>query len=441
MSAPGRRWLLVALLIGFAARLAALPLPGTRDVLDWKATAFVASTDLLGVYGRGGSPPEERRLLWDRAYATTEYPPIDQLEMAIVGRVYRFFDPEFRDSALLSALIKLPGLIAEIVFVVALLTWGRRVLGEPAVWAALAFWLNPAIWLAGAVDGYLDAQMAVPAALAFLAVFDRRPRLAGVLLGIAILTKPQALFIVPILAVMLARRNGRTQLAPLISAALASVGVAVAAFLPYALAGTLPSLLRALQRFGEHDLVSGNATNLWWLLTWAAGSFVRLAELGWAGALSRPATMVRISMAVSQGIPNPRTVGLLLTIASIGWGVWRCRRGVSAPVGALVGAWCVIAYFMLAGQVHENHSYLALPFLAIAAGALPQLRRLYWLISAAFVLNLYLFYGLGETLPPVIARHWTFVDMSVLLSVVYLGLAIWMTAEVRTLTGKRAVSA
>ena len=430
MSALGRRWLLVALLIGLAARLAALPLPGTRDVLDWKATAFIASTDLLGVYGKGGWPADERRLLWDRAYATTEYPPIDQLEMAMVGRVYRFFDPQFRDSRLLSALIKLPGLIAELIFVVALLTWGRRVLGESAVWAATAFWLNPAVWLASAVDGYLDAQMAVPAALAFLAVVDHRPRLAGALIGIAVLTKPQALFIVPVLAVMLVRRDGRMLLTPLIAAALASLVVAVAAFLPYALAGTLPSLLRALQRFGEHDLVSGNATNLWWLLTWAAGSVVRLAELGWAGALSRPATMVRISTAVAQGIPNPRTVGLLLTVASIGWSVWRCRRGVSAPVGALVGAWCVIAYFMLAGQVHENHSYLALPFLAIAAGALPQLRRLYWLISAAFILNLYLFYGFGESLPPVISRNWTFVDMSVLLSVVYFGLAIWMTSHV-----------
>src|SRR6185436_1243643 len=144
--------------------------------------------------------------------------------------------------------------------------------------------------------------------------------------------------------------------------------------------------------------------------------------------------MVRISTAVAQGIPNPRTVGVLLTMASIGWSIWRSWRGVSAPVGALVGSWCVLAYFMLAGQVHENHSYLALPFLAIAAGALPQLRPLYWWISAAFVLNIYLFYGLGQSLPPVIARSWTFVDMSVLLSVVYLGLAVWMTLAVRART-------
>ena len=99
-----------------------------------------------------------------------------------------------------------------------------------------------------------------------------------------------------------------------------------------------------------------------------------------------------------------------------------------------MAAWCVIAYFMLAGQVHENHSYLALPFLALAAGALPRLRTLHWLITAAFVLNLYMFYGLGMTLPPAINRSWTFIDMSVLLSIVYLVLAVWLTLEMRAMT-------
>jgi hypothetical protein len=89
---------------------------------------------------------------------------------------------------------------------------------------------------------------------------------------------------------------------------------------------------------------------------------------------------------------------------------------------------------MVAGQVHENHSYLALPFLAIAAGAMPKLRRFYWLISAAYALNLYLFYGFGMTMPPVIDRSWTFVDMSVLLAVVYLVLWIWLTREVQLAT-------
>ena len=75
----------------------------------------------------------------------------------------------------------------------------------------------------------------------------------------------------------------------------------------------------------------------------------------------------------------------------------------------------------------------------LAAGE-PRLRALHWLITAAFVLNLYLFYGLGMTLPPVIDRRWTFIDMSVLLSVAYLALAIWLTFETRALTTSNATT-
>ena len=428
---PPKRWLFLVLIAGAIVRAVVLPLPGTPDVPDWKATAFVVSADFTGVYGTGGSPPNERRLTWEGISTTTEYPPIDQIELAIVGRLYRLVDPEFHDSPLLTVLIKLPGLIAELIFVVAMLTWGRRVLGDAAVWAAAAFWISPAVWLTGAVDGYLDAQMAVPAVLALLAAIDRRPRLAGVLFAIAVLTKPQALFVLPMIALVLARRDSRSQVVPAI---LTASAVGIVACLPYVIAGTWPSFLRALQRLGEHDLVSGTATNVWWLLTWAGGSFIRLSELGWVDALSRPATLVRISTVVAQGFPNPRVIGVILTVAALAWGTWRAGRSVAGTTAALVGAWCVIAYFMVAGQVHENHSYLALPFLAIAAGAMPKLRRFYWLISAAYALNLYLFYGFGMTMPPVIDRSWTFVDMSVLLAVVYLVLWIWLTREVQLAT-------
>ena len=121
---PNRRAALwVVLLICAIARAVVLPLPGTLDVPDWKATAFVGSQDLLGIYGHGGSPPEERRMIWEHISVTTEYPPVSQLEMAIVGRVYRMIDPEFHDGPLLTVLIKLPGLLAEILLVWALLTW------------------------------------------------------------------------------------------------------------------------------------------------------------------------------------------------------------------------------------------------------------------------------------------------------------------------------
>ncbi len=423
-----RTTVVALLLAGAVARVIALPWPGTLDVPDWKATSYVASADLLGVYGAGGAPPDERRLEWRGVNVTTEYPPVSQAEMALVGRLYRQIDPAFRDSAILTSLIKAPGLAAEAAFVLILLTWGRRLWGErAATWAALAFWLNPAIWIGGSVLGYLDAQMAVPATLAMLAAADRRPRLAGVLAAVAVLTKPQAVFILPILAlVVLGPAAGRRWRA-LGHAIGAGALVGAAALLPFVAAGTWPSFFRAVQRLGEHDLVSGTATNIWWVVTWAAGSAVRVGEIGLWQALSRPATMVRISTVMSWGLPNPRTIGTILTIGAIGWACWRARRGLTRSGGALFAAWCVLAYFMLSGQVHENHAYLALPLLAVAAADDRRLRPIYWAISAAFFVNLYLFYGFGQTLPPVIGRSWTFIDLTVLVAVAYVALVVWFT--------------
>jgi len=423
--------LLTLLLIGALARVAVLTLPGTLDVPDWKATSYVASSDFLHIYGRGGQPPEQRKLEWQDISVTTEYPPISHVEMAIVGRIYRLFDPAFGDSRLLTALVKLPGLLAELAFVGVLLTVGRRLVGDRvAQWIAIAFWLNPGIWLAGAVLGYLDAQMAVPATLALLAAADDRPKTAGVLAGMAVLTKPQAIFLFPVLGLMLLRRDGAFRWGSALQAAAAGLAVFIVAFVPFAAAGVGSSVLRAFQRLGEHDLVSGTATNLWWILTWAAGSAARVGELGIWAALSRPATMVRISTVLEWGFPNPRTIGTVLTALALAWAMWRGRHGLSRTEGALLGAWCVLAYFMVSGQVHENHAYLALPLLALAAGEDARLRPLFWAITAAFSLNLYLFYGLGQSLPPIVDRSWTFIDFSILLSVAYFALFAWLTARV-----------
>ena len=365
-----RTALLLIFIAGAAVRLV-VPLPGTPDVPDWKATAFVASSDLLRVYGAGGSPPDERKLVWERVSATTEYPPVDQLEMAIVGRLYRAIDPEFHDGPLLTALIKLPGLVAEIdPLSCTLLTWGRRVLGEAGRVGGRGV-LDQSRRLArrigarisrradgGAGDARRAGRRGQSAASGRRARGRRRPDQTA---GRASCCRFSAS--------CCSGRDGRMRLRPALSALAAGLAVTVACDPAVRRRRhACPSFWRAVQRLGEHDLVSGTATNAGGSPRGPPGHSSGLSELGWTGALSRPATMVRISTVVAQGMPNPRTVGIVLTAAALGWAMWRSRRGVTAPVGALVGAWCVLAYFMVSGQVHENHAYLALPLLGLAAG-------------------------------------------------------------------------
>jgi len=197
-----RRLLLGGLVAGALLRLVGLPILGTDDIVSWKTWSFAASTDVTGIYGVGGTPTERRTLHWRGEISTTDYPPLALYELAVVGRVYRTFRPLYEDSPLLVSLLKLPGILAESLFVFALLRWGRRLFGDDgARWAALAFWLNPVVLLNGSFLGYLDAQMAVPAALAFVAAALGAMPVAGGLAAAAIATKAQAIFALPILAV------------------------------------------------------------------------------------------------------------------------------------------------------------------------------------------------------------------------------------------------
>lgn len=268
MSPSLRRRVWILIILGGLVRVTLLPMQGTSDVGTWKTWSFGASTDVTGIYGVGGHPPERGLIRWHDIVGTTDYPPLALYQMAIVGRVYAPADPAYDDTRLLTVFVKLPGLVAEGLLVFALLTWGVRTLGQAAaVWLALALWLNPAVILNGAALGYLDAQMAVPAMLALLAAGTGRPVLAGTLAAVAVLTKVQAVIIGPALLLALVRQphasRGRA-LALFVSAGLATAALAV---MPFVLRGAFWNMAHAVSRLGTHDMLSGQALNAWWIVT------------------------------------------------------------------------------------------------------------------------------------------------------------------------------
>jgi hypothetical protein len=430
-----------ALLLGAILRIALLPLPGSPDVGSWKAWSFAAATDVTSIYGVGGNPPERRLIQWRGIKSTTEYPPLALYELAVVGRLYSAINPAYPDSAVLTSLVKSPGIVAELALVIALLTWGRRVLGDAvAIWVAVAIWLNPAIILNGAALGYLDAQMAVPALLALVAAGAGLPALAGALTAVAVLTKAQALFIAPVvlfaaidIKFRLARDADASKPPPkpvfvlgwfLIGGALAGAAIV----LPIAVRGAWPSMVQAISRLAAHDMLSGNALNAWWLVTWVVRAAYAL-HLGWFAAFTMPVRILGRSRFMEIGYPDPKLIGTAIVALLIGWRLWRTRDGLPLAGWAATAGWCVFAYFMFGAQVHENHLYLAVPFFALAAGLDRRLRPLFYALSAIVAINMYVFYGLSEGWPPLVNRAWTVVDLTVVLSVINLGVFFWVTAE------------
>jgi len=425
MAGPLSRRVWIGLVLGAVLRVVLLPGPGSPDVGSWKLWTFVGGWDVTGMYGVGGDPPERGLLVWGETRGTTEYPPLGLYAMAAVGRVYREIDPTFTDSTLLTVLVKAPGILAELALVLLLLTWGRRAIDPAAAtWTAMAIWLNPAIIINGAGLGYLDAEMAMPATAAVLFAGAGSPALAGALVAAAVLTKAQAVFVFPVVALAVFWRRRAAATAALVSFGLAGLLTSVLVMLPFALRGALPNMVQALGRLAAHDMLSGNGLNAWWVVTWIIRSAYAVSALGWVEAFTTPVRILQISRLEELGYPNPKPFGTLLVLAAIGWLLWRGRHTRRLADWAYVGGWCVFAYYLLGVQVHENHLYLAVPVLALAAGLEPRFRPAFWTVSALCAAAMYLFYGFGDGSLPLVVRRWTGVDLTVLVSLA--GVWVWI---------------
>lgn len=424
------RTLLIGLIAGALLRAAVLTSPGSPDVGTWKSWSFTAADDPLGLYGTGGNPPERRVLRWGDVTGTTEYLPLGLYELGVVGNFYRAIDPPYRDSEWLTCLIKLPGLVSELALVVILLTAGRQVLGPAAArWMALGIWLNPAVILNGAALGYLDAQMAMPAVLALIAVIAGRPGLAGVLAAAAVLTKPQALFIGPALLLALLQQRHVPVRRAIARFMIGGIVTAVAVVGPIVWHGAWPNMVQAVGRAASHDMLSGYGLNAWWVVTWVVRAAYAAPALGWFEAFTTPVRILQISRFIDVGFFNPKPLAASIVIAVTMWAWWRNRRATSPATWAFVGGWTVLTYFIWNVPVHENHLYLAVPLFALAAALDLRYRLAFWTVSALCALNMYLFYGLGEGWPPIIRGSWTGVDLSVIMALVTCG--VWLRLTMR----------
>jgi 4-hydroxybenzoate polyprenyltransferase len=177
---------------------------------------------------------------------------------------------------------------------------------------------------------------------------------AGVLLGAASLVKPQTWIFLPVLLWVAWRRLG-----PL---GLATVGVGAAASAwwivqPWMRAGRMAEMLTVFANLPQvMPSVSANGHNLWWLkLPGVAISVLDWQPLGGIGPWLAPevlthATVGRLGFGLLALLPLLRLTGPLTP------------RLILACIAYTAGA-----YFMTITQVHENHQFAAIPFLAAAA--------------------------------------------------------------------------
>ena len=421
------RWLIAVLLAGTILRIVVLPLGGTGDVTIWKVWSFGGAHNLTSMYGVGGSPPNQRVVHWNGEAMTVDYPPVALFELALVGRAYEQWDPLYRDSRALNVFIKLPGLLFEIALLALVLTWGRQRYGAAAArWAAMALWINPALVLNASVLGYLDPLMYVPLTVAAVAASAGGPGVAGACSAMAILTKAQAIFVIPVVVSVVLCRSAR-RWRDLATFAIAAAAIAAMVLTPFIVRGAWPNLVHALSRLAAHDMLSAQAANLWWIVTWLIRVVDSIRDWGWYRAVTQEVRILQITAAMAAGYPNFRIIGLALVGVATIFALWWTPRARSLAGAAALAGWSAYAYAMLGAQVHENHLIPAVPILAVAAALDRRLRSVFWMVSIVAALNLYLFYGAIPGSPPLITRRTTVIDATVLLSVVNVAVFVWIT--------------
>ena len=403
-----------------------MPLDGTEDVMVWKTWGYGAlHQGVTALYGVGGHPPVRGLVHWGNRSTTVDYPPVALYELAASARVYEWFSPGFNNTRWLNVAVKVPGLLAEVALTWLLYALARRRYGLTASrWIATAYWANPASVLNGPVLGYLDPLMALPAVASVAVAATGAPIFAGALIAVACLTKAQAVFLLPV--VILGAWNGPA-IKPLSAVARTLAAAAIASLvilLPYLVIGAGANVLQGVSSLLRHDMLSAYAANLWWVVTYFMRASYAVADMGIWAAWTMPMRILGISTIVRLGYPDPRPFATAAFALATLWGIWQARGARDLSLLSALGAFIVHAYFVLAVAVHENHLYLAVPLLALGAGARPALRRIHIAVSAVIALNLFLFFGLGRGLP-LPPRTLTIVDATVLLAAANCVLFLW----------------
>jgi Gpi18-like mannosyltransferase len=265
------------------------------------------------------------------------------------------------------ALIKLPSLLANLGTMALIYCWSRRVLAlRGAALIAALHALMPPVWINIAWWGQVDALLTFPMLLAVV-LFDRAGgRWSWLAWGTALLIKPQAIILAPLMYVVTLRRHGCRGLAQ--GGAIAG-GLILLALLPLALAGQGIGLYQAVAGSVERfPLATNRAYNLWQLIT--GGTTVFDDTIGIGGF-------------------SYRSIGFLLIGSVVLMVCAALLRRSDEPGRAAAAAVLALAFFALPTQIHERYAFFTLPFLALWM-AYDRIALLpYLLIGAAATINIF----------------------------------------------------
>ncbi len=292
-----------------------------------------------------------------------DYPPGYLYVLWLCGSLVTAFGPPVYETLRLA--VETPALVLDFVLGLTIFAAIRR-LGPSrlALAGALLFALNPGLLFDTLVWGQCDSALALPILLSVLLVLDSRHALGWAMAAVAVLVKPQGLFLLPVLAWWTLLEARPAKYAGIAAAFVGTLTVGIAPFQigrPWSFMEQL--YLTAADRY---KFTSAGGYNLMALV---AG--MRLPE---------SVTVIGIRAGVLA-------MGLFLAIYPVvAFMLYRKRT----PRMLLFGVFLVyLAMFVLAPRVHERYLYPAVALLIPLAFDSAATLGLFVALSATLLSNLY----------------------------------------------------
>lgn len=281
-----------------------------------------------------------------------------------IGRALRLSSEHLR------IVIETPPLAADFLIGLTMFAYLRRSGRSPAIaWAGmLLVALNPALLFDTVVWGQTDSEVTSLMWLATVVALEGEYVLAAAVLALAVLVKPHALILIPLLACWLWRKDGVARLWAPIAAFVVTTAVAVA---PFAMGHPWDWLPRFYSEgMAAYRETSVNAFNL----------------MAIVGGLRQPesATVIGVS-----GF----TLGMALVLAVLALSCVQVWRNPSRQRLILAAFIALFGEFLFGPRMHERYLYPAIVFFAPIAleGAfwltIFTLLTLSWLFNLAYVLQ------------------------------------------------------
>jgi dolichyl-phosphate-mannose-protein mannosyltransferase len=347
-------FLVVLLFVAFLVRFLLFPLEGyqidTNDFISWFTTAAEHGVrPFYSVVGYFDYPPLNVYLFW--AFGSLA----NTLGVRMASMIK--FVPNLFDLAT-AALIYL--------FV------RKQATPKVAFISTALYAFNPATIYNTAVWGQLDAVYTFFLVLSLILALKSKPLPSAVIFALGLLTKPQGIALLPLVALLIYKKNGWKQLVYSIVAFTATIFLVV---LPFEGIGNPVTFLIKTYSTGYmyYNVTSVNAFNLWGLFAlWMKDGY--LFFVGWA---------------------------LFGAVAVLTMYMAHKRFSVSGDLIAVFAAFMLFfAFFMLPTRIHERYMFPAISVLALMFPLLKKIRPLYVVLTATFLINqAYVLYWLNVSYP------------------------------------------